>query len=610
MRDMICVDQIIRENKYNLLGLRNKLDDWLRTASPEDRRALIATDETGRTVLHYLSCQSTSGGHLVGLKWLLDQREQLPIDLNVRDQQSGRTALSYAVSVRNSAAVSLLLRAGSDPNPPDKNGHTPLLYPFIMQIHNPQNRPIIRELMKYGANPYVGGGMKMDKASIFHRAAGIGSPYMGELFAETSSSGPFLREILEKPVDSLVPVLCQFLPRLSKKGSTQNNLINTLSFCALNRANRREFREAEAIFHKVIELCKARRESRESVCVGKDPFAVSDEQFTFSDDFGSSLEKRDNAREDLRAIAHLFRNQDVCLRLLQSLDAEIQSHQSCLDIDFSTISPHDAAPLEFMEDLRLPPAPEKDKDYSSQKTYRLLFHLLGRTFSRHGIQHNIINIPLGFYPNIADFTNAGALFKESRFSGTGLVHGSYSHDLQWYILCRAVEEKEVSLTCSPGECLKIIRKVSIQGSDAWTQIFDLFYSASVEKNNDAFYIGDPLRLNCFLLNAQRFPHLRGLLRTLFYKDVQKITAHAQNTSEESIPYVALLGGTATSGYIFGRFHQYPMTSGEEMASDEEVCQYAARYYQTRPESTESATVITKNLVTKTETAFWANCPLC
>lgn len=270
-------------------------------------------------------------------------------------------------------------------------------------------------------------------------------------------------------------------------------------------------------------------------------------------DYASSLvvdEKTAPFKAIFNQMVALLENPARCLVLLEKLDRDL----SVFFPEMKDIVPGEGYTLIY--DFHLPSAPTASQ--STIKTYHLFRCLLREQLEKFGIekQSELYTFSGFVQPQAADcILKSGALFKEQFLRGNALLHGVYSHYLQWYLFSRAVEEGDITLP--PGIRLVdvLFQAVVMKGEDdpVWNKLIDLVEKPLFEKGDNLHYLGSPHRLNALLLCAPELPHLRGFLLNQWYKNIHKLQDLCMTLYNKSISYECIIGAMAFSANIFNAF---------------------------------------------------------
>lgn len=270
---------------------------------------------------------------------------------------------------------------------------------------------------------------------------------------------------------------------------------------------------------------------------------------------GTSQVQKNALKDAFTQIAYLLADPLQCLNLLQSLDTQIERAQSFLGCDFSSIQPGAGI---IISNYQWPNPPVADSPSISQ-THGILRYLIREQLSKHGIdaQNELVTFSGFVEPELANSLIAsGSLFKEQFLMGTALIHGLYSHYLQWYIISRALEEKLLHFK-EDLTLLDVLRaSVSVKKSNGllvWASLIDFIQKGSDITHYD---FGSPHQLNNALLNSEKLVYLRGYLLNSWYKSIEK---YRKTVGEQASKitlnefYKLLITGQTLAGSYFDWF---------------------------------------------------------
>ncbi|MDR3503221.1 MAG: ankyrin repeat domain-containing protein [Legionella sp.] len=235
---------------------------------------------------------------------------------------------------------------------------------------------------------------------------------------------------------------------------------------------------------------------------------------------GTTKERENALKDAFTQIAGLLAAPLQCQDLLKLLDAQIEQAQTFLGCDFSSIQPGSGIVL---ESYQWPDPPEEDRPKISQG-HGILRYFLREQLSKHGIetQSELVTFSGFVDPELANnLIASGALFKEQFLMGTALIHGLYSHYLQWYIISRALDEK--LLHFKDNLTLLDVLRASVNvkkdnGELVWTNLIDFLHNGLGITHYD---FGSPQQLNNALLHSDTLIYLRGYLLNSWYKSIEK-----------------------------------------------------------------------------------------
>lgn len=234
------------------------------------------------------------------------------------------------------------------------------------------------------------------------------------------------------------------------------------------------------------------------------------------------------------AIRELLSNKPLYLSFLDSLESALASICREHHIDLK--------PLERTGTIIVPKRNEENYDdyllsiedaipwpvfkgEAGVKTQSLLNDLLLQVERENGINTDP-DAPAYFFDFVPvalgnQFVSEGNLFNECNYVGN-LLHGKYSHRLQWYVIFKAIEKKHILL---PPECS--VKDIFKQLPLYWRELVDIY--------EHGFF--SPHYLHAYLLSpqaAERFPNLCRFLQKTHHNSIEKIVKRDPEASAESV----------------------------------------------------------------------------
>lgn len=200
---------------------------------------------------------------------------------------------------------------------------------------------------------------------------------------------------------------------------------------------------------------------------------------------------------------------------------------------------------------------------AGKKTASLLNDLLLQEERKHGINTDP-SAPAYFFKFVPaeianQFIAEGNLFNECNHVGN-LLHGKYSHRLQWYVILKAIDEKYIILPpgCSVIDIFKQLPK-------RWTGLLDTY--------SHGFYA--PHYLHAYLLSPQaekRFPFLCSYLQKTHSNSIEKVCQRDPEATAENV---------TLRYHLYGRFFASNFTPPESAAEiyGEEKIRYRSNSHQ-------------------------------
>jgi hypothetical protein len=210
------------------------------------------------------------------------------------------------------------------------------------------------------------------------------------------------------------------------------------------------------------------------------------------------------------------------------------------------------------------------------KTHSLLNQLLLEVERRHGINLHPQS-PAVFFEFVSNvlanqFVSEGNLFNECNYLGN-LLHGKYTHRLQWYVIFKAIEAGIIVLP-EGGSATELLKK------------FLPYWGGTIDYYRPRFRFGGPQYFHAYLLSSvgqERFPYLSGYLRKIHADSLEKVI--------ERNPEVSVGQITATyhwAGRDFNTRFKHPSTPEEAYGKKIHSCYHGYQniFYKKRsPEVT-------------------------
>jgi len=480
---------------------------------------------------------------------LIDKMNFIPF---YQKDNIGFTLLHWAVLYKNFEAIEILLKNKADPNALDFNGKSPLHYAL-----DNDSTAIINLIMKNNGNPIL-----WDNQYHSPLKYAVSTQYNHNLFSTLLLHKHHLQELYLISKIGNKDEVALYLDKhfdlfLSKDLVELENNIEELECLFLRLVNEHFFIEAEPILHQVRFLtlhkntyfCFSNREEKASFLKikFKDCFPC-----TFPDNIS---EKRQEAIINaFEQITNLFSNPQQCIELLKELDEQIKVFEPFLQCDFSTVLPGNA--IRLHRSLKVP----SSESPTIQHTHGLLHFLIRKKLQSHGVEkQNELYTFSGFVNS--ELANSiirnGSLFKEQFLMGNSLIHGIYSHYLQWYVIAAAIEKNILVFqdNITLRDLLSAAVEVKLKGYNSiWERCFDFVSVPRFNKDCSDFNIGSPHRLNSLLFFADDIPHLRGYLVNSFLKNILKFRQHVKNEYQKEISYLCIVGASAISYSNFNLFY--------------------------------------------------------
>jgi len=256
-----------------------------------------------------------------------------------------------------------------------------------------------------------------------------------------------------------------------------------------------------------------------------------------------SKDKKTAITDAADQIDTLFSKPSQCISLLG--EAEQVLNQAAKDL--SLINPGKGF---FIKDkLMVPSAPEEE--YGVVKFDHTLPNIIGEKLSKHGIGSGTPPFFSGFIQTeeANKIVKNQEIFCELPYTGNFILHGLYSHLIQWYILAVAYEKGILKFNgnLSLSDMLAASVDVSDEkyNSSLWVHLFDSenSYAAYRPLKVVSRHFGQPTRLNTTLLFSNALPTLQSWLLTYaWYMPIAELQHMLKDTYTQTIPYELLVLG--------------------------------------------------------------------
>jgi hypothetical protein len=226
------------------------------------------------------------------------------------------------------------------------------------------------------------------------------------------------------------------------------------------------------------------------------------------------------------SIAELLQDTALCIDILGGLEARLAERYRVAGIDVSQY--HQQSESFVFFNL---PWPVLKNIGLHTKTHHFLNAILLEKERKHGINEDP-DAPVffsGFVPeNIAgQYVKEANIFSEYNYIGN-LLHGKYSHRLQWYIILTAIE-KDLLKTNNLSA-----KQLLCESTEVWTHLFDRYQELRAD-NRSVGFRSPALLHSSLLLLKNELPHLSGTLRKIFSRSVQIVSAR----QEQETPYIRI-----------------------------------------------------------------------
>ncbi len=484
-----------------------------------------------------------------------------PEILSERSDSGNFTLLHIATANNNIDAVKILLEQNVDVNDSNNTEKIPPMYVAIT-INSPT---IIKMMLDKGGDIYLELEYRLKK-SLLKLAAGRDNCSV-ESFMALLSKTEHMRAIFKFAMDDEVTSMNSYINDHSALFCSNNltklqTIIHELECIFLFLMNHLKFESAKKLFNKIYSLYEFKNSNW--IWFGKDGFLVNkaltvEAPFIFPINY--SKEKQVAILDGLEQIISLLGNPKQCVSLFKELNDKIAAFQPFLNGDLSKIVPGPG--LLLHGSMWVPGNAPQENFPILGNTYGLLRFLMRKKLQGHGIEtQDELYIFAGFVnPKIANaIVENGALFKEQFLMGSALLHGLYSHYLQWYLFSVAIEKNVITFQeeITLRDMLTAMIEVKTNtGSVLWSAIIDFIVSpncCNIEPNG--FNLGSPHRLNSLVCSSSKeLPYLSGYLLNSFYKNIIKFFEQVEiklqgNTTEL---YSSLVGAQALASADFKGF---------------------------------------------------------
>ena len=254
------------------------------------------------------------------------------------------------------------------------------------------------------------------------------------------------------------------------------------------------------------------------------------------------------------ALRDLLADPLQCSQLLKELDAQIADFEPLLGCDFSKLNP---GPGILLSQQYIIPS-ESILSLKTIDTKNVLLYLIQKQLTKEGIntQDKLYTFLDFINEQIANnLVRQGILFDESPLSGNAILHGIYTHYLQWYLFSIAIEKGTIKL----DPCINLVEvmtamvdsKITYQ-VPLWSSLIDHAEEATGDDRTDyfQFFLGSPHRLNLYLLSSPLTPHLRGYLLNEWARDITTFQSFFYDSYKKEISYESLAEGFAAANEAF------------------------------------------------------------
>ncbi len=461
------------------------------------------------------------------------------VDMGVNINEPGRnlkTALHIALLNRYFQIAEFLITCGADLNVQDENDQTPLCLVTVTP-----HLELAKRMIELGANPYIA---VKNEDTVFDIAAANKNIDLLKIYFNNENTANLLQAILNNDKDKIEKLLLANQYREEDLRALFIFLINSYQFelASLLLEHQQKLQSQDKIIRSPEKDFNADQENGVTRSeLRSDIIELYREELHSHQFFFEGTAHHDKAKALIDAFAkikELLCDLPTCIELLKRLDDGLGEQLPQL----SKIKPEQSIIIKG-----LPWPAITTENHQSLDKKRLLRSLLRSYLQNHGIetQKELYNFA-GFVSS--ETANAlirqGALFKEQFLMGNALVHGLYTHYIQWYIIARAIDEGRVKF--KGGLRLKDVLVASVDvktagNTPAWTFVLDALslsdYAAKCDKTRihaashwvwmsryptrySFSYVND---LTSFLYTCpdDALPHLRGYLLDSLISSIEK-----------------------------------------------------------------------------------------
>ena len=254
------------------------------------------------------------------------------------------------------------------------------------------------------------------------------------------------------------------------------------------------------------------------------------------------------------ALRDLLADPLQCSQLLKELDTQLADFEPLLECDFSKLNP---GPGILLSQQYIIPS-ESILSLKTIDTKNVLLYLIQKQLTKEGIntQDRLYTFFDFINEQIANnLVRQGILFDESPLSGNAILHGIYTHYLQWYLFSIAIEKGVIKL--DPSINLYEIMTAMVDSkvtykTPLWSSLIDHTEEVTSDERTDyfQFFLGSPHRLNLYLLSSPLTPHLRGYLLNEWVRDITTFQSFFYHHYKKEISYESLAEGFAVANEAF------------------------------------------------------------
>jgi len=216
------------------------------------------------------------------------------------------------------------------------------------------------------------------------------------------------------------------------------------------------------------------------------------------------------------SIAGLLQDTARCIDILGGLETTLAEQYRAAGIDVSLYL-RQSEPFIFFN----LPWPVLKSVSRHVKTFHILNKILLEKEQKHGINQDP-DAPVffsGFVPaDIASqYVKEGNIFSEYNYIGN-LLHGKYSHRLQWYIILTAIEQGLINTNGLSS------KELLCESTEVWTYLLDRYQALRVDNRTVGFR--SPFYLHAsLLLLKDKLPCLSGTLRKIYSRSIEIVSRY-------------------------------------------------------------------------------------
>lgn len=463
------------------------------------------------------------------------------IDLEITDN-TGYTALQYTLlGIPNIEVAKILIKAGANINVKDNNGDTPL----IISARN--GRIALFELLfNAGADPYIENNSGDSTLNYAIDSENMHS-FFNVIWSKEHNTKLLYNYVINNKVSKMQDILSK----------THFKEID-LKFMFLMLIKMRKFALTDIILNSkfgLMNLYKTRALlplSTSKLSPNMQKEVLSWVYNTMYKHLESSLvfentpfhDKKELILQTFASIRKLLHDIPKCIKLLQPLE-------NALKINIPGLSKIKSCEYITINRLKWPVIPEEG--YPSVDKRGLLRLLLRDYLQRYGIEtQDELYTFAGFVDTeeANKIVRSGALFKEQFLMGNALVHGVYTHYIQWYLIVRAFEKGYIKSDLTPKDLLQASVDIRTKsGVTLWTRIVDAVSHEEKPEGCVEYGLSSPHEMSSFLYNQEILPNIAKYLCHSLHRSLENIRV----VLSKKISNNSIIAGQAMANSEFSLF---------------------------------------------------------